>query len=77
MKIWSVLGKISYSAYILHVPILFSLFLLERIFGLKIDYAHEVVFLFFSIIVFLISAFAYYLIEKPLAKLLHKKICRQ
>ena len=76
-KIWTLLGKASYSAYLLHVAILFSVFLLTNHLGVQIDYSHEVVFFFFAILVYIFSTITYYLIEKPLTEYLTKKIAKQ
>ena len=73
-KIWSILGKVTYSVYILHIVILLGLVLTENILGLKIDYAHEVVFFFFILITLLISSIVYYVFEKPLSGYLLKKL---
>lgn len=72
-KGWQFLGKITYSAYLLHVSVLFALFSLMNMAGVRIDYAHEVVLITFELIVFSVGALAYLLLERPITRYLKKR----
>ena len=73
-KIWNKLGKICFSTYVLHVALIYFLFVLEDLFGVKVDYAHEVVLVVFVILALFIGGIAYYCIERPLGRYLDKKL---
>ncbi|MBR1471953.1 MAG: acyltransferase [Lachnospiraceae bacterium] len=67
-KGFKTLGKIAFSAYIIHVCVIYAVFLLADLIGLEIGYDHECVAFVYMMIVFLIGALVYRYIEKPIVK---------
>ena len=67
-KGWRMLGQISYSTYILHIPAILFIFVITDKMAIIIDYAHEVILFSFICISIIIGFAAYYLIERPITK---------
>ena len=65
LKIFSLLGDISYSIYLLHFPIHLIIFLANKIFNLHFDYYSKIFFLFNFTVIILISYLSYTYFEKP------------
>ena len=65
LKVFSLLGDISYSIYLLHFPIHLIIFLVNKIFNLHFDYYSKIFFLFNFTVIILISYLSYTYFEKP------------
>jgi peptidoglycan/LPS O-acetylase OafA/YrhL len=66
LKIFSLLGDISYSIYLLHFPIQLIIFSANEIFKLHFDYYSKTFFLFNSTVIILISYLSYTYFERPI-----------
>ena len=72
-KGWGELGKISFSMYMIHVVIIIAIFNITDVYGISIDYVHEVMLLAYIVIVVVLGALTYYFVEKPITAYLLKR----
>lgn len=66
LKVFSLLGDLSYSIYLLHFPIYLIIFSANEIFNLHFDYYSKTFFLFNFTVIMLISYLSYTYFEKPI-----------
>lgn len=68
------LAEISYNVYVWHASIILMVAMIIKKFKLPINlYSHKSMFIFL-IILFIWGTFSFHLIEKPLKKLINKKL---
>ncbi len=63
------LGKISFSMYVLHFPVMIAINLVNVMFGLNVNYGSEKVFLVYAASVVIAGVAGYYLVERNLNKI--------
>lgn len=66
LKIFQFLGKISFSMYLIHFPVMIALETANVAFHLNLNYAAKKVLLLYIVFVFIATILCYYLVEKPL-----------
>lgn len=66
LKVFSLLGDLSYSIYLLHFPIYLIIFSANEIFNLHFDYYSKTFFLFNFTVIMLMSYLSYTYFEKPI-----------
>ncbi len=71
-EIWGKLSKVTYSVYLTHVSLIYIIFLMSNLLGIKIDFPHEIILFTFIILAFLFGGVMYLVAEKPITSLLSK-----
>ena len=72
-KIWSLLGNLTYSSYLIHFPIQLSLMIIFKIFNIEINIESIGLFLFYIVTTLIISFFVYKNYEIPMQKYIRSK----
>ena len=72
-KIWGVLSGISFEVYLWHVPLLLLLYFIMNFFGFGLNFSIIWIMLLFLLAVWIISTLIYFLVERPLMKVLTKE----
>ncbi|KAA1242377.1 acyltransferase [Aquimarina sp. RZ0] len=84
-RVFNYLGEISYSIYMIHVPLMFLLYMITLMLGIEGESAHEstnfldnfIASIIGLLVVIGLASLTYYFIEKPLRKYLNEKIIRK
>lgn len=67
------LGEISYSMYLTHFPVALTIIMVNKIFGLKIDFSSGPAFIAYTTAVIVISHIVHFYFEKPMQNYIRKK----